>query len=178
MRDLKKTCRVALVQAEPVMFDKAGGVKKTLRCIRNAAVEKAELIVFPELFIPGYPIGMNFGFSMGKRTEAGRADWMRYYNASLLVDGEEFRPLPETDTDGADIWCVYRNNIPAKNLHQLHSFRLTEGSNSVEMKYGVLSWANSKLGGFDENDRNLAAAMYLYNYAARKYFQYDAEGLQ
>ena len=28
MRDLKKTCRVALVQAEPVMFDKAGGVKK------------------------------------------------------------------------------------------------------------------------------------------------------
>ena len=94
------------------------------------------------------------------------------------VDGEDYRPLPETDTDGADIWCVYRNNIPAKNLHQLHSFKLTEGSNSVEMKYGVLSWANSKLNGSDENDRNLAAAMYLYNYTARKYFQYDAEGLQ
>ncbi|MBQ9661587.1 MAG: carbon-nitrogen hydrolase family protein [Oscillospiraceae bacterium] len=95
MRDVKKTCRVALVQAEPVMFDKSAGVKKALRCIRSAAAEKAELIVFPELFIPGYPIGMNFGFSMGKRTEAGRADWMRYYNASLLADGEELGELAD-----------------------------------------------------------------------------------
>ena len=84
MKDVQETCRIAVIQAEPVMFDKAGGLKKALRCIRNAAAEEAELIVFPELFIPGYPIGMNFGFSMGKRTEAGRADWKRYYDASLV----------------------------------------------------------------------------------------------
>ena len=86
MKDVQETCRIAVIQAEPVMFDKAGGLKKALRCIRNAAAEEAELIVFPELFIPGYPIGMNFGFSMGKRTEAGRADWKRYYDASLIAD--------------------------------------------------------------------------------------------
>lgn len=93
MRDVQETCRIALVQAEPVMFDKENGLKKALRCIRNAAAEDAELIVFPELFIPGYPIGMNFGFSVGKRTEAGRADWKRYYDASLLADGEELRQI-------------------------------------------------------------------------------------
>jgi len=60
----KDICRVALVQAEPVMFDKAAGVQKALEYIKAAASEKAELIVFPELFIPGYPIGMNFGFSI------------------------------------------------------------------------------------------------------------------
>ena len=54
---------------------------------------KAELIVFPELFIPGYPIGMNFGFSVGKRTESGRADWKRYYDASVVVGGDEFIQL-------------------------------------------------------------------------------------
>ena len=93
MKDLKNTCRVALVQAEPVMFDKAASLQKALGLIANAVSEKAELIVFPELFIPGYPVGMNFGFSMGKRTEAGRKDWMRYYNASLVAGEAEFQAL-------------------------------------------------------------------------------------
>ena len=95
MKIAKDTCRVALVQAEPVMFDKAAGVEKALRYIREAAVNGAELIVFPELFIPGYPIGMNFGFSMGKRTEAGRVDWRRYYDASILAGDVEFEQLAE-----------------------------------------------------------------------------------
>ena len=36
MKDVQETCRIAVIQAEPVMFDKAGGLKKALRCIRNA----------------------------------------------------------------------------------------------------------------------------------------------
>ena len=93
MRDVKNTCKIALVQAEPVLFDKDASLAKALKYIEEAAEQKAELIVFPELFIPGYPIGMNFGFSMGKRTEAGREDWMCYYNASLLAGGAEFEAL-------------------------------------------------------------------------------------
>lgn len=95
MKIMNKTCRVALVQAEPVMFDKAAGVQKALRYIKEAAANHAELIVFPELFIPGYPIGMNFGFSMGKRTESGRVDWKRYYDASILAGDVEFEQLSE-----------------------------------------------------------------------------------
>ena len=95
MRDVKDTCKIALVQAEPVLFDKDASLAKALKYIEEAAEQKAELIVFPELFIPGYPIGMNFGFSMGKRTEAGREDWMRYYNASLLAGGPEFEALAQ-----------------------------------------------------------------------------------
>ena len=94
MKDLKEqTCRLAIVQAEPIMFDKAASLSKALRLISEAAQQGAELIVFPELFIPGYPVGMNFGFSMGKRTEAGREDWLKYYNASVVAGEEEFRQL-------------------------------------------------------------------------------------
>ena len=93
MRDVTNNCKIALVQAEPVLFDKDASLAKALKYIEEAAEQKAELIVFPELFIPGYPIGMNFGFSMGKRTEAGREDWMRYYNASLIAGGAEFEAL-------------------------------------------------------------------------------------
>ena len=96
MKDLEKsTCRVALVQAEPVMFDREAGLAKTLAWIDKAAGENPDLIVFPELFIPGYPVGMHFGFSMGKRTEAGRKDWKRYYDASLVAGDEAFQAIAE-----------------------------------------------------------------------------------
>lgn len=96
MKDLEKsTCRVALVQAEPVMFDRESGLAQTLAWIDKAAGENPDLIVFPELFIPGYPVGMHFGFSMGKRTEAGRKDWKRYYDASLVAGDAAFAALAE-----------------------------------------------------------------------------------
>jgi nitrilase len=95
MKDLKDKCRVALVQAEPVMFDKQKGLKKTLKLIKEAAANKPDLIVFPELFIPGYPIGMSFGFSMGKRTAPGREDWKKYYDASIVAGESEFEKLAE-----------------------------------------------------------------------------------
>ena len=96
MRDLDKTkCRIALVQAEPVMFDKKASLEKALEYIGEAEKEGAELIVFPELFIPGYPAGMNFGFSVGKRSEPGRRDWKRYYDASVVAGAEEFIRLAD-----------------------------------------------------------------------------------
>lgn len=97
MRDLEKpTCRIALVQAEPVLFNKQESLKKALAYIEEAVQRKVDLIVFPELFIPGYPVGMNFGFSVGKRTEPGREDWKRYYDASIVADEDEFTQLADT----------------------------------------------------------------------------------
>ena len=55
MRDLRESCRIAVVQAAPVMFDKAACTVKAVELIRAAAEEQAELIVIPELLIPGYP---------------------------------------------------------------------------------------------------------------------------
>ena len=62
MKNLRDKCKIAVVQAAPVMFDKDACTDKTVALIQKAAEEHAELIVFPELFIPGYPYGMTFGF--------------------------------------------------------------------------------------------------------------------
>ena len=93
MRDLKNTCRVAVVQATPVMFRKDKCLEKALRLIDEAAGEGAELIVFPELFIPGYPYGMTFGFTVGARNEDGRKDWQLYCDNSIVVPGPETERL-------------------------------------------------------------------------------------
>ena len=89
----KDTCKLALVQAAPVMFDKDKCVEKIIALIGEAAAKGAELIVFPELFIPGYPYGMTYGFTVGSRSRAGREDWKTYYDNSILVDGPEMQSI-------------------------------------------------------------------------------------
>ena len=93
MRDIKESCKIAVVQAEPILFDKEASLEKALNLISKAAEQNAELIVFPELFIPGYPIGMTFGFTVGKRTEPGRTDWKRYSDSSIVVGDSDFNQL-------------------------------------------------------------------------------------
>ena len=82
-----------MVQAAPVMFDKDKCVEKIITLIGEAAAKGAELIVFPELFIPGYPYGMTYGFTVGSRSRAGREDWKTYYDNSILADGAEMQSI-------------------------------------------------------------------------------------
>ena len=93
MKDLKPTCRIAVVQAAPVLFDKTACTDKAVRLIAECARGGAELIVFPELFIPGYPYGMTFGFTVGARNEDGRKDWQLYCDNSIVVPGPETERL-------------------------------------------------------------------------------------
>ena len=93
MENLKDICRIAVVQAAPVMFDQDACVDKVLRYIDECAANGAELIVFPELFIPGYPYGMTFGFTVGSRKADGRRDWKQYYDNSVTAAGPEMQRI-------------------------------------------------------------------------------------
>lgn len=95
MKDLKDTCKLAVMQAAPVMFDKTACIEKALKLINECTANGAELIVFPELFIPGYPYGMTFGFRVGSRNADGRKDWKAYYDNSILANGPEMQQLIE-----------------------------------------------------------------------------------
>jgi len=50
-----KQVRVAVTQAEPVWLDLDATVDKTCSLIAEAASNGAQLIAFPECWIPGYP---------------------------------------------------------------------------------------------------------------------------
>lgn len=95
MKDLQNICKIAVVQAAPVMFDKTKSTDKAVKLIAEAAEQGAELIVFPELFIAGYPYGMTYGFTVGSRNEEGRKDWKDYYDNSIVVPGEESERLAQ-----------------------------------------------------------------------------------
>jgi predicted amidohydrolase len=51
----ERRVRVAAVQAEPVWNDLQGGVDKVISLLGDAGKEGANVVGFPEVFIPGYP---------------------------------------------------------------------------------------------------------------------------
>jgi nitrilase len=52
--------RIAAIQASPVFLDREASVDKACSLIADAAKEGAKLVVFPECFIPGYPLWVWF----------------------------------------------------------------------------------------------------------------------
>ena len=50
------TLRVAAVQAAPVLLDREATTARVAELTRKAAAGGAELVVFPEAFVPGPPL--------------------------------------------------------------------------------------------------------------------------
>ena len=78
--------KVAVVQAGTVPFDTPATIAKAQRLVRECADRGAELAVFPEAFIGGYPKGADFGAVVGSRTPEGRAAYRRYVESAVRLD--------------------------------------------------------------------------------------------
>ena len=81
------TVRVAVVQAAPVLFDTPRSLRKLADLAADAARKGAELVVFPEAFVGGYPKGHDFGVSLGIRTPEGRDEFRRYFESAVEMPG-------------------------------------------------------------------------------------------
>src|SRR5262245_14594303 len=79
--------RVAVVQAAPVLFDTPGSLRKLADLAADAAGKGAELVVFPEAFVGGYPKGHDFGVTLGVRTPEGRDEFRRYFESAVEIPG-------------------------------------------------------------------------------------------
>jgi nitrilase len=85
MKDIK----VAVIQASPVLFDKDKTIIKTKAYIEEAVAGGAKLLLFPEAYIGDYPRGLNFGTTVGSRSEEGKETWHRYYQNAIDLQGKE-----------------------------------------------------------------------------------------
>jgi len=48
--------RAAAVHSAPVFMDKIATLSKVIDLIKTAKADAVELMVFPETFVPGYPV--------------------------------------------------------------------------------------------------------------------------
>ena len=83
--------RAAVVQDAPVAFDRERTLDHVAGLAADAAATGAQLVVFPEAFVSGYPKGADFGARVGSRSPEGR-EWFRRYAAGAVEI-----PGPATD---------------------------------------------------------------------------------
>jgi nitrilase len=83
----KSNVRVAVVQAGSVLFDTARSLQKLSDFASDAARQGAQLAVFPEAFIGGYPKGNDFGVTLGIRTLEGREEFRHLFESAIEIPG-------------------------------------------------------------------------------------------
>ncbi len=109
----------AVAQTATVLFDTAATVAKAETLMAEAAARGAQLLVFPEAFIGGYPKGADFHIFIGARTPEGRQDFLKYYEAAVALDGPEIAQLAQAagahklyvcvgiiERDGGTLYCT------------------------------------------------------------------------
>lgn len=90
-----KPTRAAAVQDAPLLFDTDATLARVAARTSEAAAQGAQLVVFPEAFVGGYPKGLDFGARVGMRSSEGRELFRRYFEGAVAVPG------PATETLGA-----------------------------------------------------------------------------
>jgi nitrilase len=121
--------RVAVVQATTRLSDPLGAIDLVATWSAQAAGEGAELVVFPESFVGGYPKGSDFGAVVGRRTPDGRSAFQRYFDGSVTVPGPETDQLAQIaahngihlvvgviERDGSTLYCSVLTFDPAGTL--------------------------------------------------------------
>jgi nitrilase len=88
--------RVAAVQAEPVWLDAERTADKTVALIREAAAGGAQLVAFPETWIPGFPV-----FLFGHPVYQQRDYVARYHAHSITIDGPIITRIREAARENA-----------------------------------------------------------------------------
>lgn len=85
---MSKKFKVAAVQAAPCFLDLEAGVAKAVKYIEMAAKAGAELVVFPETWLPGYPNHIWLGPVAWSMQFVGR-----YFDSSIVAGGPEDKAI-------------------------------------------------------------------------------------
>ncbi len=116
---MSNTLTAAVAQTATVLLDTPATVERALGLMADASRSGAQLLVFPEAFIGGYPKGADFHIYLGARTPEGRAEFKRYFDAAVTVDGPEIAQLAKAaarhklytvvgiiERDGGTLYCT------------------------------------------------------------------------
>jgi len=97
------TTRLAAAHVASSFFDIETGVQKAIRYINLAAQDGADLIAFPESYLPGFPIWHAF-----LRPIDAHAKFARFAAASLRIDGPEIARIQDAArTAQISVWLGF-----------------------------------------------------------------------
>ncbi|MEZ5500686.1 MAG: carbon-nitrogen hydrolase family protein [Steroidobacteraceae bacterium] len=115
--------RVAAIQAAPVYLQVDATVDKVCELIREAATNGAQLIAFPEVFIPGYPY-----WNWLLNPIQGSPWFDRLYRNSIEVPGPETERIAETARECGCFVVIGCNERIARSIGTLYNTNLIFGA--------------------------------------------------
>ena len=121
----------ASVQAGSIAFDTPATIAKLGDLTSEARRQGADLVVFPEAFVGGYPKGHSFGAVVGERSDEGRDWFRRYHDGAITVPGPDLDLITEAargvhavvgviERDGGTLYCSVVFIDPEGKLLGLH----------------------------------------------------------
>jgi nitrilase len=93
MHDPRRPIVVAVVQAGSLLFDTPRTLEKLAELAKAAREAGAQVALFPEAFVGGYPKGRDFGVVVGRRSPEGREEFRRYFESAIAIPGPELEFL-------------------------------------------------------------------------------------
>src|SRR3954464_13506982 len=131
---MRETVRVACVQAEPAILDRAATLDKLAALTAEAKGQGARLVVFPETFVPAYPSSAWAKFLAGWADPRAKGAYAMLARESLEVPGPDADRLGEIAREN-EVWLVTgvneRDPEGASTLYNSLLYHAPDGSLAV-----------------------------------------------
>ncbi len=110
--------RIAIAQIGTQLGNPDKTLENMSHYVSQAAKQKAQLVVFPEAYIGGYPKGLDFGVTLGIRTAEGRKQFADYAANACTIGDAVFQKIASmakqskvhlltgiVEKEGATLYC-------------------------------------------------------------------------
>jgi nitrilase len=108
--------RVACAQVEPVIFDREATLDKLASVAADAAAKGAQLVLFPETFVPAYP-SSRWARALAVWGEGGKELWARLARASVTVPSAETERIGSVAKEHSLVLAVGVNELSGGTLY-------------------------------------------------------------
>ena len=143
------TSKVAVIQAASIPFEPMKSIEKACSILERVSSNGAELAVFPEAFIGGYPKGSFFGSVVGNRHNDGRKLYQKYVQGAVSLDGPELACLSQKVTEtnvtvvmgiieklGRTLYCTALTLLPNQGIVGIHRKLMPTGLERLIWGFG------------------------------------------
>ena len=143
------TSKVAVIQASSIPFEPMKSIEKACGILERVSRNGAELAVFPEAFIGGYPKGSCFGSVVGNRHNDGRKLYQKYVQGAVSLDGPELACLAQKVTEtnvsvvmgiieklGRTLYCTASTLLPNQGIVGIHRKLMPTGLERLIWGFG------------------------------------------